>query len=194
MDFDSSAHNMDRKFQEAIEVINQYKEKMLMVIDNVETDKDPILLQVTQYLKCRILVTSRENSFSDFTSVSIPAMGTEDCIRLFYSYYNNSHDDVTLRKIIALADNHTVTVELLAKVADTEEVFLHEFYNDLIRCGFHISDEEAKAAHDKGCKALLNASCDFKQRMRKCKQMGASLNNYKNCSVYMDFHSQRIIY
>lgn len=149
MDFDSSAHNMDRKFQEAIEVINQYKEKMLMVIDNVETDKDPILLQVTQYLKCRILVTSRENSFSDFTSVSIPAMGTEDCIRLFYSYYNNLHDDVTLRKIIALADNHTVTVELLAKVADTEEVFLHEFYNDLIRCGFHISDEEAKAAHEK---------------------------------------------
>lgn len=140
---------MDRKFQEAIEVINQYNDKMLMVIDNVETDKDPILLQVTQYLKCRILVTSRENSFSDFNCVSIPAMGTEDCIKLFYSYYNNAHDDVTLKKIIALADNHTVTVELLAKIADTEEVFLHEFYKDLIRCGFHVSDEEARTSHEK---------------------------------------------
>ncbi len=149
MDLDSSVHNMDRKFQEALEVINQYNDKMLIVIDNVETEQDPILLQVTQYLKSRILVTSRENSLSDFTSISIPPMGNEDCIKLFYCYYNNVHDDVTLRKIIALADNHTVTVELLAKIADTEEVLLHEFYKDLIRCGFHISDEEAKTSHEK---------------------------------------------
>ena len=68
---------------------------------------------------------------------------------LFYSYYLGQKDDIMLRKIIQLADRHTVTIELLAKIADSEEVLLYEFYDSLVQCGFHISVEEVKVAHEK---------------------------------------------
>lgn len=145
---DTSAHNIDSLFHEAIEAINQYRDRLLMVIDNVESDSDDRLLQVTQYLKCRFLITSRVEGFHQFTRIPIPAMGMDDCMSLFYCYYHSIHDDISLRKIIELADYHTVTVELLAKIADTEEVLLHEFLHNLIRCGFRISDEEASTSHE----------------------------------------------
>lgn len=85
---DTSTHNIDSLFHEAIEAINQHSDSLLMVIDNVESDSDDRLLQITQYLKCRFLITSRVEGFHQFTRIPIPAMDMDDCMSLFYCYMN----------------------------------------------------------------------------------------------------------
>lgn len=149
MPLDTAGKSLDRLFQEAIDIINHYQDSLLIIIDNVESDTDDLLLKVTEYLPCRFLITSRVDGFHSFTRLPVPSMGMDNCKSLFYCYYHNTPDDSSLKKIIGLADCHTITVELLAKIADTEEMLLHEFLQSLIECGFKISAEEASTAHEK---------------------------------------------
>lgn len=144
-----STHNLDEAFQKAIALINQYRGKLLLFIDNVEEADDEKLLGLNQYLNCRIMVTSRCEGFSGLTEIPVPPLSPDECMELFYAYYHGQKDDITLRKIIELADRHTVTVELLAKIADSEELLLHEFYSSLVCSGFNLSEEEVTTAHEK---------------------------------------------
>lgn len=146
---EEKAHNLDEAFQKAISLINQYRSKLLLIIDNVENTDDEKLLSLNQYLGCRILVTSRCEGFAGLTKIPIPPLALEECMELFYAFYHGLKDDITLQKIIELADRHTVTIELLAKIADSEELLLHEFYSTLVRCGFNISEEEVTSSHEK---------------------------------------------
>lgn len=142
-------HNIEQAFQKAVAIINQYRGRLLMIIDNVETADDEYLLSLNDYLDCRLLITSRCKGFSSLMEIPVPALSVDDCMALFYAYYHGQRDDIMLRKIIGLADRHTVTVELLAKIADSEELLLYEFHASLIRCGFNISEEEVAASHEK---------------------------------------------
>ena len=146
---ESSTHNLDDAFQKAIHLINQYRDKLLLFVDNVEEADDEKLLELTQYLDCRVLATSRCKGFAGLTEITVPPLSPDECMELFYAYYHGQKDDITLYKIIELADRHTVTVELLAKIADSEELLLHEFYSSLVRCGFNISEEEVTSSHEK---------------------------------------------
>ena len=83
------------------------------------------------------------------TEVPVPPLSLNDCIKLFYAYYHGDRDDITLRKIVELCDCLPLAVELLAKIADAEELLLYEFYETLLRCGFDMSSEEITAAHEK---------------------------------------------
>ena len=149
LNLDGTINNMEQAFQKAVSIINQYHENLLLIIDNVENADDEHLLGLCGYLNCRFLITSRCEGFPSFTKIPVPALSENDCMTLFYSYYFGQKDDIMLKKIIQLADRHTVTIELLAKIADSEEVLLYEFYDSLVQCGFHISAEEVTTAHEK---------------------------------------------
>lgn len=142
-------HNLEQAFQKAVSIINQYRGRLLMVIDNVENADDDYLLSLDEYLDCRLLITSRCKGFSSLMEIPVPPLSVNDCMTLFYAYYHGQRDDIMLRKIIGLADCHTVSVELLAKIADSEELLLYEFYTSLLRCGFDISAEEVSTTHEK---------------------------------------------
>lgn len=146
---DGHINNLEQAFQKAISIINQHHENLLLIIDNVDNTDDKQLLGLCEYLRCVFLITSRCEGFPSLTKIPILPLSENDCMTLFYSYYLGQKDDVMLRKIIQLADRHTVTIELLAKIADSEEVLLYEFYDSLVQCGFHISAEEVTAAHEK---------------------------------------------
>lgn len=149
LDMEEKTHNLDEAFQKAISKINQYRGKLLLIVDNIENADDEKLLSLNQYLGCRILVTSRCEGFAGLAEVPVPPLTLKECMELFYAFYHGQKDDITLQKIIELADRHTVTVELLAKIADSEELLLHEFYSTLVRCGFNISEEEVTSSHEK---------------------------------------------
>lgn len=149
LNIDKNIHNIEQEFQKALAIINQYQGRLLLIIDNVENADDKYLLSLADYLDCRILVTSRCAGFSSLLEAPVSPLSESECMTLFYAYYHGASDDITLRKIIRLADCHTVTVELLAKIADSEEMLLYEFYESLIRCGFDISEEEVTASHEK---------------------------------------------
>ena len=149
LNLDETINNIEQAFQKAVSIINQYHENLLLIIDNVENANDEHLLGLCGYLNCRFLITSRCEGFPSFTKIPVPVLSENECMTLFYSYYFGQKDDIMLMKIIQLADRHTVTIELLAKIADSEEVLLYEFYDSLVQCGFHISAEEVAATHEK---------------------------------------------
>ena len=149
MGLENASHNLEHSFQKAVQIINQYRDQILLVIDNVETAEDNKLIKISSYLHCRILITSRIDDFHSIHRIPVPSLSLENCMALFYHYYHSQHDDISLRKIIELADRHTVTIELLAKLADTEELLLHELLEKLIHCGFDLSDEEVNTSHEK---------------------------------------------
>lgn len=146
---DKQSDDPDVAFHKAVTVINQYQDRLLLIVDNVEDDRDNDLLGICGYLRCHVLISSRIDGFLGISKVPIEELSMNDCMNLFYSYYSFKHDDDSLQKIISLADRHTVTVELLAKIADTEEVSLATFLSELIKCGFNISDEKASASHER---------------------------------------------
>lgn len=151
LNIDTNTSNLQAAFQKALQNIQQFHSQLLLIIDHVESDTDAGLRQVTEYLDCRILITSRMDSFPHLTKLFVPPLSLEHCLQLFYHYYHGAHDDTALQKIIALADRHTAALELLAKIADTEEAILSEFLEQLIRCGFQISEEEACTSHEQLC-------------------------------------------
>lgn len=149
LQIDTQIENIERAFQDAVNRINQYGQHLLLIVDNVENTEDKQLLGIADFLNCRIMITSRCDGFTNLQRIPVTPLELPECMELFYYYYHGQHNDIILRKIIELADRHTVTIELLSKIADTEEVFLYEFYDSLVRCGFHISSEEVTTAHEK---------------------------------------------
>ncbi len=141
--------NIEQSFKTTVANINRYGNHLLLIVDNVERIDDEQLVSISSYLKCRILITSRCEGYSELIKIPVPPLEMLDCIELFYSYYHGIHDNITLEKIIELTDRHTVTIELLAKIADNEEMSLSDFYDSLIRCGFHVSEEEVTSTHNK---------------------------------------------
>lgn len=145
----SELHNMEQEFEKALSLINQYRDHLLLILDNVENFDDRRLAGIETFLPCRLLITSRCDGFSGLEKIPVKPLRMNECMDLFYYFYHGKHDDSSLCQIIELADRHTVTIELLARIADTEEVLLYEFLAELKKCGFRISSEEASTVHSK---------------------------------------------
>ena len=141
--------NIDIAFNKAVNRLNQYNDRLLLIIDNVEETEDVDLMSISAYLSCRILITSRCKGYQQLKQIEIPSLDTPYCESLFMHYYHGEKDETSLSRIIELADRHTVTIELLSKIADTSETTLSDFLQTLIECGFNIGDEEATATHEK---------------------------------------------
>lgn len=130
-------------------IIMKHGNRLLMVIDNVENDSDKNLLRLSN-LPCEILITSRVKELAGFQPVEIGSLSEADCIKLFRRFCtNHPGTDEHIRQIVQLADRLTVVIELLAKIADQEEVTLPEFLDKLKKLGFHLSEEESSSIHEK---------------------------------------------
>lgn len=141
--------NIDTAFNKAVNKINQYNDRLLLIIDNVEETQDAELLSISCYLNCRILITSRCEGYQRLKQIQIPPLDDLFCDDLFMHYYHGERDTLSLRRIIGLTDKHTVTIELLSKIADCSEESLSDFLQTLIDCGFNIGEEEAAVVHEK---------------------------------------------
>ena len=133
----------------ALRIIMNAGKRLLLVIDNVERIDDKNLLRLAQ-LPCKILITSRVKELANFFIIEVEQLSKEECITLFQKYYTKQLDARrTIEEIVDLADYHTVTVELLAKIANLEECSLMKFLERLRLLGFKLSDEEVTANHEK---------------------------------------------
>ena len=141
--------NIDIAFNKAVNRLDQYNDRLLLIIDNVEETEDVDLMSISAYLSCRILITSRCRGYQQLKQIEILSLGTPYCKSLFMHYYHGEKDETSLSRIVELADRHTVTIELLSKIADTSETTLSDFLQTLVECGFNIGDEEATATHEK---------------------------------------------
>lgn len=127
--------------------IQTQREKLLIVIDNVETIEQDQDIERLGDLPCRILVTSRTENIGGLHRRHVGRLPEDDCRRIFYHYYVGNHDNYYLDKILVLIEYHTVMLELLAKTANMEEKTLPEFYKLLVEKGFRMSNEEVGSHH-----------------------------------------------
>lgn len=139
--------NADEAWEHIQEIIQTFREKLLIVVDNVEIVGEDIELAKLNDLPCRVLVTSRIEKVGGLKGYPVEVLTEENCKTIFYFYYVGNRDDYYLKKILELTEYHTVMLELLAKTANMEEDSLQEFYEKLLRKGFRLSEEVVEAEH-----------------------------------------------
>ena len=104
--------------------------RKLFVIDNADAggeqnpQEDAGLAALSGWEHTTVLVTSRLDELEPFKLYRIDFLGDDPCVDLFFHYYDpektkdpNRTQDDAVRRLVALALNHTLTVELFAKGA-----------------------------------------------------------------------------
>jgi len=142
--------NLEQAWDIAYSIIQELRDSLLLVIDNVESiSQDENLFRLAD-LPCRILITSREEKISSIESVLVEPLSNEKCEELFRQYYHKCPMPTYLvEKIVHLAGRHTVTIELLSKIAQVEDLSLSEFYDKLVTMGFDLSEEKVSSLHER---------------------------------------------
>lgn len=129
----------------------EYGKRLLLIVDNIESDKSDEYLRKLSSLQCRMLVTSRRKSLIGFNKVMyLQPLKMDKCRNLFYKHYQfTEKDNEVVNDIIDLTAKLTIMIVFIAKVAYVEGMFLHELYAKLLEKGFKLSNEDVSCEHEK---------------------------------------------
>lgn len=142
---------LDDVWSEVQKISSAYGNRMLMVVDNIEsTDNDEYLKKLSS-LQCRMIVTSRQRRVCGFSNIlDLHPLKPEACRRLFYRHYEfGGRDNEVVNDIIELTAKLTIMIVFIAKAAYLEGISLLELYNKLVEKGFKLSDEDVSCEHEK---------------------------------------------
>ncbi len=136
---------VDQKYGIIIGALNQTSGKVLIVLDNVDAqpseDNDiNIIFTMDETMGCDVLVTSRCRLTKDDRTKEVSFLKEKDSLKLFYLHYELEKNDALAKEIIKLAGKHTMTIELLAKIAQTGDIRLAEFVEKLNEQSFDLQD------------------------------------------------------
>ena len=165
--FDSN-HDPDdfvEKYRNCREKMLAMGSGLLIVIDNIEAVGN--LREFCQeFANARFLLGGRPNTLNlpnqKFQTLSVSSLKHNDCKELFKQWYGDplcEGDEEAIDKIIRLADRHTVTLELFAKLIRKQDFYeeprsgrssIRIFLDTLISCGFDLkfSDGEGGLQED----------------------------------------------
>ena len=141
--------DVNNAFNDAIKNLRKLQNRLLIVIDNIEVISDELNTLICSLPKAIFLLAGRveyESLSNNIKKITIGNLSSDDCFELFCHYFYKKSinpsdisetDNDAITKIIALADYHTVTVELLAKLASQQDRNLPLFLSTLIKYGFH---------------------------------------------------------
>lgn len=143
--------DLDDVWQTVQNICDNYRERFLLVIDNIENADSDEYLRKLNLLPCRVLITSRRKSLTGFTSVmNMQPLTLKQCRELFYHHYKlPERNNEVLNDIINLTARLTIMIMFLAKVAYLEGISLRELYEKLVEYGFKLSDEDVSCEHEK---------------------------------------------
>lgn len=129
---------IDERFERIIAFLNRLDKNSLLVVDNVENQKDKNLDKILRF-PFKVVVSSRLQ-LEGFKKYDLDFLSIEACKELFYGFYKGKKDDKSLERIIQLAGSHTLTVELLARTAQNSAAPLEIFLKTLGEKGFNLND------------------------------------------------------
>ena len=161
---DCSNRNLNGKWACISDLMNNTRERKLLVIDNVdvdyENDQDPLsdrtLNDISGWTNTDIIITTRLPKIGYYLPIRINNLGNEKhiekCIKLFYHYYSNGrsksdYNNTTVKKLIELAGYNTMVIELLAKSCIYEES-IESYYTKLTDIGFSYPSLDVMTMHD----------------------------------------------
>ena len=120
---------------------NEIDENAIFFIDNLNaTSSEDPFIEVLTNAKCNIICTSRSTKYAYFTLVPIDFLTPEDCVLLFEKYAhtkygtneNENHNKKSaIYSIINKVARHTLTIEILGKIAYCEELTPEEILKQL---------------------------------------------------------------
>ena len=132
--------------------LNNDQKKKLFIIDNVDhttsqhPEQDKELRNLTGWKNTTLLLTSRMERLAGFENIALDELELDNCVKVFELYYSGKHPKrETVVKLIELANRHTLTIELLAKGVERED--LDAYYQKLIKNGFEKIDRNMIVDH-----------------------------------------------
>ena len=144
-------------------IVSEYNNRLLLVIDNIETVTNDEYLRKLDSLKCRMLVTSRQKSILGFTHIlKLEPLKIEHCRDLFYKYYKfQEKDSEVVNDIIKLSAKLTIMIVFIAKIAFVEGLNIRKLYLNLVEKGFKLSKEDVSCEHEKlqNDKTIIKQMC-----------------------------------
>ncbi len=118
-------------------------ETAIIFVDNLNVREiDDPFISVLQRANCCVVCTSRVTDYNYFTHVPIDFFETEKCIKLFKSYaeisLNDTSYDEAIKDIVMCVGKHTLTIEILAKIALAEQILPNELAEQLHEKGIDV--------------------------------------------------------
>ena len=141
--------NTDAAWAIANDFFSKSGDSLLLFIDNIEKTEheDRILNSLNQY-RFRSVLTTRKPLEENESGKELSSLSLKDCRTLFYKFYKSDKDDASLDSILKKSGRLTVAIELLAKIAEVENMSLKELNRALSEHDFDISNECVSTSHD----------------------------------------------
>ena len=170
----------DKEYKSCLDIIKSMGDRLLIVIDNIQSRDEDLLAFCNNLGGTRFLLSGRPVSLNlpcKFANEEVSSLNLDICLELFKKWYFNGtepgkhlslEDTEYAKEIIDLADCHTVTVELFAKLIRRQDIYettlkgnkspIAVFRERLIEYGFDlrfkdengndITDEPVGAGHN----------------------------------------------
>ncbi|MBD5393446.1 MAG: tetratricopeptide repeat protein [Lachnospiraceae bacterium] len=170
------------------------RSRKLIFIDNVDRDAtleqdpltDTLLQDISGWPNTNVVITSRLEDIAGYYTFPLNYLSFEDCIDLFYLYYSRDEYNIlaenrcqykTVQDIVKLAERHTYTIELLAKVAKNYESLEH-FWDAVNKTKFKLTKWPIRTNY-------RNIYANIAEQLRKLFDMGTRTSREKQ--ILWDF-------
>ena len=168
--------------------------RKIIFIDNVDRDAtlaqdpltDTLLQDISGWHNTNVVITFRLEDIAGYYTFPLEYLSFESCIDLFYLYYNRVEFDILpenrskrkrVQDIVKLADCHTYTIELLAKVARNYESLEH-FWDAVNKTKFKLTKWPIRTNY-------RNIYANIAEQLRKLFDMGTRTSREKQ--ILWDF-------
>ena len=129
---------------------------ILLFLDNVN-QPPPQDIKLLESLRCKIILTTRLDTWDRKEPIPVPPLSMEECIALYRKHSKiSSIDDGHIRDIITLAQRHTLTVELLAKTQKALGISPEAFLKLLQNQSFNLADIDETVSYDMREERMIN--------------------------------------
>lgn len=118
---------LERKERLAYFLQTEISENAVIFVDNLNVrDIDDPFIQVLERAKCAVICTSRVTDYKYFVTIPVSLFKTDKCIQLFKIYANIPLEttcfDEVISQIVRKVAEHTLTIEILGKLASAENL------------------------------------------------------------------------
>lgn len=137
------------RFSSVINKLGLISGRTLMILDNAPMEFGRYSLRFPNKEKLHILVTSRK-IIEGFPAIQIDSLEESAALKLFYTFYSIEQDDELVVKILDSFGRHTLTIELLSKLAKKRTIGLEKLFQLIQNEGLNLSVEaKVISEHDK---------------------------------------------
>ena len=156
-----------KEYSVCLDIMKELGARLLIVIDNIETRDDDIRALCNNLPSAQFILAGRPNSLGlskeRLQTIKVEALKLDPCLELFRKWYFDGFDvgnqvlsqddEKIIKSIIDLADCHTVTVELFAKLIRRQDFYdtdggkkspFQVFLATLVACGFNLKFQNSE--------------------------------------------------